>query len=282
MLWLTLVLYHLIVCEFLFRTVKAGGRVRRTIIGRYPVCPRGCTSCSPINGCVTCETRLFLFIHRQDMREVGICTPSCPVGYFGARHQYYNKCTKCNLQHCYSCFSRQFCTLCESPYLVNEGQCIERCPEGSFYANFTRQCTDRVDCLAGAWSAWSECTRNGQNCGFRRGLQNRTRPILQDASPNGTPCPEVTQSQRCRLSHPECDGVCPGRWRKRRKNKERRRKKKWRTRGDRRDRGRKGRRKVGRRRQIRKHTNQKRNMRRQCRGCKRMANCRKKRVRPPF
>ncbi|XP_012936412.1 R-spondin-2 isoform X2 [Aplysia californica] len=216
MLWLTFLVYHLILCEYLFRAVKASGRVKRTIIGRYPVCPRGCTACSRVNGCVTCEARLFMFLYRQNMREIGICTPSCPVGYYGVRHQYYSKCYKCHIDHCHSCFSRHFCTLCEEPYLASEGQCIEECPRGLYYANFTRECKEKVDCLPGAWSPWSVCTRNGQTCGYKWGVQTRTRQILQDASPNGAQCPEVTGTQRCRLQQRHCDeahsgGVLPAR-----------------------------------------------------------------------
>uniref|UniRef100_A0A2C9JH22 Uncharacterized protein n=2 Tax=Biomphalaria glabrata TaxID=6526 RepID=A0A2C9JH22_BIOGL len=229
MLWLSAVLYQLIVYECLVRTVRAGARVKRTIIGRYPVCPRGCTACSPINGCVSCEPHLFMFLHRENMREVGLCTPSCPIGFYGVRHQYFNKCYRCHIEHCYSCFSRQYCTLCEEPYLVNEGRCIEHCPPGQFYANFTRECKDRVDCLPGAWSPWSECSRLSQNCHNRRGRQIRTRPVLQDASPNGNPCPDMIETQPCRLPLRHCDGGCNSRrthtWKKKQRIERRRKKK---------------------------------------------------------
>ncbi|KAH9523550.1 R-spondin-2 [Bulinus truncatus] len=247
----------------------------------------GAAACSPINGCVSCESHLFMFLHRQNMREVGICTPSCPVGFYGVRHQYYNKCYRCHIDHCYSCFSRQYCTLCEEPYLVNEGRCIEQCPAGQYYANFTRECKDRVDCLPGAWSPWTECSRNGQNCGFKNGNQVRTRSILQDASPNGTPCPEVTETQRCRLPHRHCDGGCGSRrtnlqrkknkWieRRRKKKKKKPKKKKMRGRGIRRGDG--GiRKKAGHRRDNEKF-NQQALPGRACRVCGR--SCRRKRVR---
>ncbi|BFZ00172.1 hypothetical protein BsWGS_03211 [Bradybaena similaris] len=204
MIWLTVLLYHLIVCEYVLRSVKAGWRHKRTIVGSYPVCPRGCTACSRVNGCVTCEPRLFMLLLRDNTRQTGVCTPSCPAGYFGVRHQFYSKCYRCHIDHCHSCFDRNFCTLCQDPYLASEGQCIARCPDGLFYANYTRECKDRVDCLPGPWTAWSECTRHGQTCGYRWGSQNRTQHVLQPASPNGDPCPQLTHSQRCRLPRPQC------------------------------------------------------------------------------
>ncbi|KAK3767151.1 hypothetical protein RRG08_018022 [Elysia crispata] len=289
MQWLSLLLYCLVLCEYVARSAAAVTRVKRTIIGRYPVCPRGCTACSRVNGCVTCESRLFMFLYRQNMREIGICTPSCPVGYYGVRHQYYSKCYRCHIDHCHSCFSRHFCTLCEEPYLASEGQCIEECPKGLYYANFTRECKEKVDCLPGAWSPWSSCTRNGQTCGYKWGVQTRTRQILQDASPNGTQCPEVTGTQRCRLKQRHCDGECRRRKRHRRKKgrrKGRRRKNNSnhrRRRIGRRDRGRRGRRRGGRRRVSRmySHRNRKVRLRRLCRGrkCQRKRNCRTRRIR---
>ncbi|XP_059172211.1 R-spondin-2-like [Physella acuta] len=280
MLWLSTFLYHLILCEYIFRSVKASGRIRRTIVGRFPLCPRGCTACSPVNGCVACEDSLYLFLHRQNAREIGICTLSCPVGYYRQREQYFNKCVKCHIRNCYNCFSRQFCVMCESPYLLYGGQCVESCPNGLYYANFTNECKDRVDCIPGGWSPWTECTRNGQTCGFRYGTQTRTRPVLQPASANGEPCPALTDSQRCQLAQRHCDGECqrPKRNRKKKKRKDRRRRKKWRRPGGRRFPARRGRKWGGRRRDNRKYPTRKKKvrLRRPCRGCK--MRCRRGRI----
>lgn len=56
------------------------------------LCPPGCTSCSAINGCITCQPNLFLFLARSGMRQQGICTHSCPTGYYGVRRHNYSIC----------------------------------------------------------------------------------------------------------------------------------------------------------------------------------------------
>ncbi|PVD23296.1 hypothetical protein C0Q70_16562 [Pomacea canaliculata] len=198
-----------------------------TIIGRYPVCPRGCTSCSPVNGCVTCESRYFMFLYRQNMRQVGICTPSCPLGYYGVRHQYYSTCNRCHIDNCQACFSRHYCTRCQEPFLAFQGQCLEHCPEGLYYANYSKNCQESVNCMTGPWSEWSECSRDGRTCGSRgRGTQTKTRQILQLPSPNGQACPNISLSQPCRVAR-RCndDEDCERRNRQRNRLRKRKRKK---------------------------------------------------------
>ncbi|XP_076441171.1 R-spondin-2-like [Babylonia areolata] len=202
--WGVVAVLHLCLQPWVPRPVKAAPRGKRTIIGRYPVCPRGCTSCSPVNGCVTCESRYFMFLYRQDMRQIGLCTPSCPLGYYGVRHQFYSTCNRCQTEHCQACFSRHYCTRCERPLVAYQGQCVEECPEGLYFANFSRDCRQRVDCILGPWSEWSSCTRNGQTCGYKWGRQSRTRHTLQTPSPNGQPCPSPSRSRRCRLANRWC------------------------------------------------------------------------------
>ncbi|KAL8603518.1 hypothetical protein ACOMHN_052747 [Nucella lapillus] len=209
----------------------------KAIIGRYPVCPRGCTSCSPVNGCVTCESRYFMFLYRHNMRQIGLCTPSCPLGYYGVRHQYYSTCNRCGTEHCQACFSRHFCTRCEQPLVAYQGQCVEQCPQGLYFANFSRDCRERVDCVLGPWTDWSECSRNGQTCGYKWGRQIQTRPTLQPPSPNGQPCdPPAHRSRRCRLANRWCHDDEDCRRRKRHRNRLRKHKRK---RGRKRKRGKK-------------------------------------------
>ncbi|XP_076462137.1 R-spondin-2-like [Babylonia areolata] len=186
-----------------------------------------------------------MFLYRQNMRQIGICTPSCPLGYYGVRHQYYSTCNRCHIDHCQACFSRHYCTRCRDPYMAFQGQCIEQCPEGLYYANYSRDCQERVDCIPGPWTQWSTCSRNGRTCGYKWGAQTRTRQILQPNSPNGQECPARSRTQRCRLANRWCsDEECNRR--KRHRNRLRKYK---RRRGRKRKRGR---RKNGRRRRFRK------------------------------
>ncbi|XP_041359469.1 R-spondin-2-like isoform X2 [Gigantopelta aegis] len=205
MQWWCLVTYQLILIELLVRTVRAGGRIKRTVIGRYPLCPRGCTSCSHVNGCVTCEPQYFMFLLRKNMRQIGICTPSCPIGYYGVRHQYYSKCNRCHIEHCEACFSRHYCTRCAAPYLAFQGQCVESCPEGLYYANYSKDCRETVDCMVGPWSPWTVCSRNGHMCGYKYGVQTKSRQILEYPSPTGEGCPMLTESRRCRMVRRFCN-----------------------------------------------------------------------------
>lgn len=67
-----------------------------------------------------------------------------------------------------------------------------------------------VDCIPGPWSQWSVCSRNGRTCGYKWGVQTRTRQILQPPSPNGQACTALSRSQRCRLATRWCSGKFVG------------------------------------------------------------------------
>lgn len=183
------------------------GRARmenRQIRSYRQLCPPGCTSCSAINGCITCQPNLFLFLARSGMRQQGICTHSCPTGYYGVRRHNYSICYKCQIENCETCFGQSFCTRCTPPYLSYRGQCIDRCPEGMHYANYSKDCRPTVDCMAGPWALWSPCTRNGQNCGYRYGMITRTREVLESPSPNGARCPSLIETRCCLMEMRRC------------------------------------------------------------------------------
>lgn len=60
-----------------------------------PSCPKGCDRCSEYNGCIKCKPKLFIFLERNDIRQIGVCLASCPVGYFGMRNpEGNNRCTR--------------------------------------------------------------------------------------------------------------------------------------------------------------------------------------------
>ncbi|MED6288773.1 R-spondin-1, partial [Ilyodon furcidens] len=69
-------------------------RQRRVSTEGPPSCPKGCDRCSEYNGCIKCNPKLFIFLERNDIRQIGVCLPSCPVGYFGMRNpEGNNRCT---------------------------------------------------------------------------------------------------------------------------------------------------------------------------------------------
>ncbi|XP_019623978.1 PREDICTED: R-spondin-2-like isoform X2 [Branchiostoma belcheri] len=179
-------------------------------IGLYPVCPRGCTSCSTINGCITCRPRYFLFLYRSGMRQTGLCLHTCPHGYYGVRSPDFNKCSRCKVENCEQCYSRSFCTRCKAPFLLYKGQCVSSCPADQPYvANLTRECQYVVDCQVGPWSPWSPCMRNGASCGYKWGDQTRSRQVWQKPSPLGRPCPELVSNTRCLVQPRFCPVVGP-------------------------------------------------------------------------
>ncbi|CAM9646161.1 unnamed protein product [Lampetra planeri] len=55
-------------------------------------CPRGCRSCSEVNGCLSCEQRYFFFLERKGMRQQGRCTAACPQGHYEQREPSINRC----------------------------------------------------------------------------------------------------------------------------------------------------------------------------------------------
>ena len=64
-----------------------------------------------------------------------------------------------------------------------------------------------VNCETSPWSSWAVCNRNGQTCGYKYGVQTRSRDILQIPSSNGEKCPSTLESQRCRLKYRSCVGM---------------------------------------------------------------------------
>lgn len=182
-----------------YSIVNSEDRNKRTI-----GCSSGCIRCSEVNGCITCRPRLFLYLDRIGMRQIGHCTHTCPPGYFGVRHEDYSICNKCQIEHCAACFSNSFCTQCRRPFIAYRGRCTDSCPEGLHYANYSKDCRLLVDCMAGPWSSWTPCARNGQTCGYKYGITTRSREILEFPSPNGATCPSLVENRCCRMEMRHC------------------------------------------------------------------------------
>lgn len=215
-------------------------RKKRTIIGQYPLCPLGCTSCSEMNGCVSCSPNFYMLLVRNGMRQTGVCTHNCPTGFYGVRRSNYSQCYRCSIDHCEACFSRTYCTRCTPPHVAYRGECIDGCPNGLYYANYSKDCREIVDCMVGPWSNWGSCRRNGQTCGYKYGIVSRARSVLEYPSPNGDHCPTLTENVCCRMTMRHCADLIsnhsnlinmsrvlphPNKTRRRKTNKTRRRKK---------------------------------------------------------
>ncbi|KAG7263582.1 hypothetical protein CRUP_015047, partial [Coryphaenoides rupestris] len=174
-------------------------RHKRVITEGPPPCPKGCERCSEYNGCVKCKPKLFIFLERNDIRQIGVCLASCPVGFFGIRNPETNRCTQCKIDNCEACFNKNFCTKCKEGFYSLRGKCPMTCPPGLTSINGTMECIGQpvVECELGDWSAWGPCMKKNKTCGFKKGSQARLRQPLQTGpradGPLGPRTPQTSQ-----------------------------------------------------------------------------------------
>ncbi|XP_062996270.1 R-spondin-1 isoform X2 [Elgaria multicarinata webbii] len=167
-------------------------------------CAKGCDLCSEFNGCLKCSSKLFILLERNDIRQIGICLPSCPLGYFDVRNPDMNKCMKCKIDNCEDCFSRNFCTKCKEGLYLHKGRCYATCPEGFSAANGTMECSSPAQCEMSEWGPWGPCSKKRKLCGFRRGNEERSRKILQVSPGDVSGCPATTELRRCTVQRNQC------------------------------------------------------------------------------
>ncbi|KAM7123808.1 R-spondin-2 isoform 1-T1 [Ciconia maguari] len=171
--------------------------------GPNPIC-KGCLSCSKDNGCIRCQHKLFFFLRREGMRQYGECLHSCPSGYYGLRTPDMNRCSRCRIENCDSCFSRDFCTKCKTGFYSHRGRCFRGCPPGFAALEELMECVE--GCEVGQWSEWGTCSRNNKTCGFKWGLETRTRQIVKKPVKDTIPCPTIAESRRCKMAMRHCPG----------------------------------------------------------------------------
>ncbi|NXN01998.1 RSPO2 protein, partial [Sylvia borin] len=171
--------------------------------GPNPIC-KGCLSCSKDNGCIRCQHKLFFFLRREGMRQYGECLHSCPSGYYGLRTPDMNRCSRCRIENCDSCFSRDFCTKCKTGFYSHRGRCFRGCPAGFAALEELMECVE--GCEVGQWSEWGTCSRNNKTCGFKWGLETRTRQIVKKPAKDTIQCPTIAESRRCKMAMRHCPG----------------------------------------------------------------------------
>ncbi|KFO18521.1 R-spondin-2 [Fukomys damarensis] len=138
------------------------------------------------------------------MRQHGECLHACPAGYYGHRAPDMNRCARCRIDNCDSCFSKDFCTKCKAGFYLHRGRCFDECPDGFAPLDDTMECVE--GCEVGHWSEWGTCSRNNRTCGFKWGLETRTRQIVKKPAKDTMPCPTIAESRRCKLSTRHCPG----------------------------------------------------------------------------
>ncbi|KAL4629793.1 R-spondin-2-like [Arapaima gigas] len=176
-------------------------RSRRATNGSSTMC-RGCSICSKDNGCLSCQPKMFLFLRREGMRQYGECLHSCPPGFYGMRGLDFSICSRCRLQNCESCFSKDFCTKCTLGFYSHKGRCFEECPEGFSLLEESMECVE--GCEVGPWSDWGACALKNRTCGFKWGLETRTRQIVKKPPRDTMPCPTIAESRRCKMTKRHC------------------------------------------------------------------------------
>ncbi|RXM27354.1 R-spondin-2 [Acipenser ruthenus] len=117
----------------------------------------------------------------------------------------------CRIDNCDSCFSKDFCTKCKSGFYLHKGHCFDECPEG-FSPSESMECME--GCEVGPWSEWGTCSRRNKTCGYKWGLETRTRHIVKKPPKDTMPCPTIAESRRCRMAMRHCtkEGCEVGPW----------------------------------------------------------------------
>ncbi|XP_026139458.1 R-spondin-3 [Carassius auratus] len=156
-------------------------------------CGSECDSCFNRNFCLRCRAGSYL--HK------GKCTESCPDGLVPS--DTMKECVPACPADCDSCQNGDVCTRCGPGHFLLHGQCHHVCPD-EFEPNDSMECIPTVHCEVGEWSEWGPCSRSGKTCGFRWGEETRTRQVLQNPSPMGTPCPATSEKRECLVKRRRC------------------------------------------------------------------------------
>lgn len=56
----------------------------------------------------------------------------------------------------------------------------------------------------GQWSEWGACNRRNKTCGYKWGLETRTRHIVKKPPKDTIPCPTIAESRMCKMAIRHC------------------------------------------------------------------------------
>uniref|UniRef100_A0A8C1W1J1 R-spondin 3 n=1 Tax=Cyprinus carpio TaxID=7962 RepID=A0A8C1W1J1_CYPCA len=156
-------------------------------------CGSECDSCFNRNFCLRCRAGSYL--HK------GKCMESCPDGLMPSDTK--KECVPACPADCDSCQTSDTCTRCAPGHYLLHGQCHPVCPD-EFEPSDLMECIPTVHCEVGKWSEWGPCSRSGKTCGFKWGEETRTRKVLQNPSPMGSPCPTTSDKRECFVKRRRC------------------------------------------------------------------------------
>ncbi|XP_062987129.1 R-spondin-2 isoform X4 [Elgaria multicarinata webbii] len=115
---------------------------------------------------------------------------------------------------CLSCTKDNGCLRCQHKlffFLRREGmrqygECLNSCPSGYYGLRAPDMNRCSKGCEVGPWSEWGICSRNNKTCGFKWGLETRTRQIVKKPAKDTIPCPTIAESRRCKMALRHCPG----------------------------------------------------------------------------
>ncbi|CAH7122400.1 Rspo2 [Phodopus roborovskii] len=116
---------------------------------------------------------------------------------------------------CLSCSKDNGCSRCQQKlffFLRREGmrqygECLHSCPSGYYGHRAPDMNRCAKGCEVGHWSEWGTCSRNNRTCGFKWGLETRTRQIVKKPAKDTIPCPTIAESRRCKMAMRHCPGA---------------------------------------------------------------------------
>ncbi|XP_064010216.1 R-spondin-2 isoform X2 [Pogoniulus pusillus] len=162
---------------------------------------RAFSSAEGIPAAHRCSKRAALFEEEGEEQCVGVSSIFPELLVPGLRELRSR--SGCRIENCDSCFSRDFCTKCKSGFYSHRGRCFRGCPPGFAALEELMEC---VGCEVGQWSEWGTCSRNNKTCGFKWGLETRTRQIVKKPAKDTIPCPTIAESRRCKMAMRHCPG----------------------------------------------------------------------------
>lgn len=77
--------------------------------------------------------------------------------------------------------------------------------QSHWFNNLLLNCLSVTEgCEVGQWSEWGSCNRRNKTCGYKWGLETRTRHIVKKPPKDTIPCPTIAESRRCKMAMRHC------------------------------------------------------------------------------
>ncbi|KAM8846419.1 R-spondin-2 isoform X2 [Synchiropus splendidus] len=113
-------------------------------------------------------------------------------------------CSVCSRDNgCVNCQPKLFLFL-RRERMRQYGECLHDCPAGYYGMRTPEVNMCSKGCEVGQWSEWGACTRRNKTCGYKWGLETRTRHIVKKPPKDTIPCPTIAESRMCKMAMRHC------------------------------------------------------------------------------